>query len=390
MIFRNALKKFFCLALAAAFAANAFAVDFGGSVKNTTNIKGNSFSSLKLDQIDDLALWLKIPFDKNGNVYLAAEGLYEFEYDQNAEKVYNRLDLSLLKFAANLKLNGNACNVSAGRFLFSDLTGLIYNQNGDGLFASYEANSFAVSVYGAYTGLLNAGIVKMLNHPNDTFSYDQDLPYDLAQKNIVTAATVSFPRVAKTQNISAQFLGAFKLDSAYYNRMYATLSLGGPIYKTFFYNLSSTMQFHNLTGGSYDLSNLSRLSFTYYFPFKSFTVTLGGLYASGSQGPFENFMGVTKSTAYNSLLDPQYSGIFKGSFAATIKPIASLLLFAGCDLVVDAQTSSCSYKGFQYNVGANWQILSDISVGAGFLQYIDDKDSDENKVQISLNAMISF
>ena len=134
----NCKKIFKALLLAQIFslAASAFAVDFGGALKNATNIKGNSFSSLKLDQIDDLSLWVKVPFTKSGNMYLAAEGLYEFEYDQDKEKAFNRLDLSLLKFAANLKVGGNALNASAGRFMFSDLTGLVYNQNADGIFAN--------------------------------------------------------------------------------------------------------------------------------------------------------------------------------------------------------------------------------------------------------------
>lgn len=388
----NCKKIFKALLLAQIFslAASAFAVDFGGALKNATNIKGNSFSSLKLDQIDDLSLWVKVPFTKSGNMYLAAEGLYEFEYDQDKEKAFNRLDLSLLKFAANLKVGGNALNASAGRFMFSDLTGLVYNQNADGIFANYDARTFNFSVYGAYTGLLNAGTVKMLDLPGEAYSYDEDMPYDLAQKYFVTAATFSLPRLAKTQNLSAQFLGAFKVDGTSYNRMYFTASIGGPLYKTFYYKASTTLGLQSYDGGSFDLSNLSRLTFSWHLPVKNISLNLGGLYASGSNGPFEGFWGFTKVNAYNSLFEPQHTGIFKASFLATAKPIDSVLVYAGCDLVMDAATSSVDYKGFQYSVGADWQIFSDVKVGLGLLQYIDNNNSDEDKVQLSLNAMISF
>lgn len=390
----NCKKIFKALLLAQIFslAAAAFAVDFGGELRNNTSIKGNSFSELKLDQVNDLSLWAKVPFTKSGNMYLAAEGLYEFEYDQDKEKAFNRLDLNLLKFAANLKFNGNSVNISAGRFFFSDLTSLIFNQNADGVFASYDAQNFAVSVYGAYTGLLNAGTVKMLDNPEDLFEADEDAVYDLAQKNIVAAATFSLPRLAKTQNLSAQFLGAFKLEGNSYNRMYATLSATGPIYKTLYYNLSSTLGFQSYDGGSLDISNLSRLNLTWYLPFRNLTLNLGALYASGENGPFEGFWGFTKINAYNSLLEPQHSGLFKGSFMASIKPVDQLLVYAGCDLIIDMSTSSTEYRGFQYSVGVNWQILSDVRVGASLSQYID-KDNDEtgaDKVQISLNAAISF
>lgn len=390
MIFRNALKKFFSLALAAAFAANIFAVDFGGSVKNTTNIKGNSFSSLKLDQIDDLALWLKIPFDKNGNVYLAAEGLYEFEYDQNAEKVYNRLDLDLCKFSAMFKAGQNNLSVNAGRFMYRDLTGIIFSQNADGAYVSYDAQKFNVSAYAAYTGLLNAALVKMLDNPADRFSYDKDAVYELAQKYFVGSASFSLPRVAKTQSLSAQFLGAFKLEGKSYNRLYGTASFGGPIYKTLYYNLSTTFEFQNFDGGSTDVSNLSSAKLTWYLPFKDLTIGGGAVYASGSQGPFENFMGFTKIEAYNSLGEPQYSGLMKFSFSASAKPVKMVLVYAGCDLIVNAATSSMSYKGFQYSLGADWQIFSDVKAGFSMLQYFDNDNSDLNKVQISLNASITF
>ena len=59
-------------------------------------------------------------------------------------------------------------------------------------------------------------------------------------------------------------------------------------------------------------------------------------------------------------------------------------------MIVDAASSSAKYKGFQYSAGADWQAFSDLKIGVGFLQYIDDKNSDENKIQLSLNALLTF
>ena len=383
-------KKILLLGAALALSFSSFAVDFGGALRNTTSFKGNSFSSLKLDQTDDLNLWLKIPFTKSGNVYLTAEALYEFEYDQSAEKVYNKLDLDLFKLSASLKAGSCAISINAGRFMFADLSGIAFRQNADGAYFGFDTNYFSASIYGAYTGLLNANLVTILDNPADPHSADKDLPYDLAQKYVVGAATISLPRLAKTQNLSAQFLGTFKVDGKSYNRMYATLSLSGPIYKTFFYNLASTLGMYSFDGGSIDISNLSQLKFSLFLPFKDLSFNLGGLYASGSQGPFEGFRGFTKATAYNAFSEPQHTGIVKGSFSASIKPVNILLLSAGCDLILNAATSSIDYKGFQYNFGADVQILSDIRAGLSFLQYLDKNNSNEDKVQISLNASITF
>ena len=45
---------------------------------------------------------------------------------------------------------------------------------------------------------------------------------------------------------------------------------------------------------------------------------------------------------------------------------------------------------FDYNFGADWQIKSDAAVGAAFNHYIDGDDSGNSKVQISLNAFLTF
>ena len=119
---------------------------------------------------------------------------------------------------------------------------------------------------------------------------------------------------------------------------------------------------------------------------------MSALYASGSNGPFEAFRGFTKIAAYNAFNDltAQHTGIFKGSLSASIKPLGSLLIYAGADIIINAATSSIGYKGFQYNIGANWQIFSDLCAGLSMLQYIDKDDSNNDKVQFSLNASITF
>ena len=390
MIFSK-LKYFFAASLAL-LCATAFSVDFGGAVRNSTNFKGTSFSNIKIDQIDDVNVWVKIPFTKSGNVYFTAEGLYEFEYDGHAETAYNRLDIDLFKLSASFQLKDNSLNINAGRFIYADLTGLVFNQNADGTFVGFNTPYFGVSIYGAYTGLLNACLVSILDNPLDPYTYDAKAPYDLAQKYAVGSATISFPAIAKTQNISAQFFGAFKVSGTSYNRMYATVSAGGPIYKTFYYNVFSSLGLQSYDGASIDISNMSRIRFVYYAPFKNLTFNLSALYASGSNGPFEAFRGFTKIAAYNAFNDltAQHTGIFKGSLSASIKPLGSLLIYAGADIIINAATSSIGYKGFQYNIGANWQIFSDLCAGLSMLQYIDKDDSNNDKVQFSLNASITF
>lgn len=385
-IFKKAASVFAAVALS----CSAFALDFGGALGNSSSLKGSSFSNLKFDQVNDLNLWVKAPLSKDGKFYFIAEGLYEFEYDGKAEKVFNRLDLDLLKVSGSLPVGQNKFTFNAGRFIYSDLTGLVYSQNGDGAYASFESSVFNVSAYVGYTGLQNANFVKMLERPGVAYSYDRDLVYDLAQKNVVAAASFGLPLLASSQNLAAQFLGAFKVDGKSCNRMFVTASIDGPIYRTLYYKAFTSFEMHDYDGGSMKLSNMSSAKLTWFLPIKSLTLNLGALYASGSNGAFDPFFAVTKIDVCGSLAELQHSGVIKGSFMASVKPMQNILLYAGCDLILDASTSSASYKGFQYALGADWQVFSDFKAGVNFLQYIDNDKSDYDKVQIALNATITF
>ncbi len=367
----------------AALSAGAFAFEWGGALANYTRIKGKDFSSLKLDQVDDLSLWIKTPFDKDGKLYLAAEGLYEFEYDAAAKKNYNRLDLSLLKFQGSWDFSQKKISLSAGRFVFSDYTGLIMRQGSDGLFLSCEFSRAAVQAYASYTGLLNANIVKMLDHPKDTFKVDSESVYCLAQKYAAAALSVSFPSLFSKHTLALQALGTFKLEGVSYNRIYATLFMTGPVWQSLYYSASATMSFASYDGAAADISNLSRACLNYYLPFKSLAFGLGAVYAS------KDFRGFTKCDAFASLADPQYSGLVKVEATASIKPISVLLAKAGAGLVFDAGDST-GYRGVEWSASVDWQVFSDAKIGASYVQYLDKDKSESNKVQFSINALITF
>lgn len=386
MILSKVYKTTFA-ALAIAFAASAFAIDYGGALNNSSKLKGKNFSNLKIDQLDDLSAWVKVPIKADGSMYFTAEGLYEFELDDT--NVYNRLDLDLCKFQANFKIDPYKLSVSAGRFSYSDITGIILNQRADGAYANFEAQKFSVSLYAAYTGLLNAALVKMNDHPADAFKHDKKAVYELAQKYFLTSATFLLPRLFTNQNFAAQVMGAFKLDGKSYNRIYASAGFNGPIYKTLFYNASTTFAMQSFDG-SMDLANLTCAKVSWFLPYKDLTLNGGVVYASGSHGPFEGFSAFSKIDAYNALNEPQYSGLLKFSFSASAKPIGVVLVYGGMDLIINAASSSMKYKGFQYNLGADWQIFSDLKAGLNFSQYIDSDNSDLSKVQFSLNASIIF
>lgn len=379
------------LLAAALFAASffaAFSLEYGGSFMNFTRAKGKDFPSLKFNQINDLLGWIKVPLSKDGSSYFAAQALYEFEYDASVEKVYNRLDLNLAKYVGMWSVAQNPLTLSAGRYVFSDLTGLIMNQNCDGAHVLYQMDRVEVSAYAGYTGLLNAAIVKMRDNPADPFEYKSKQPYQLAQKNLVFAAGASLPYLFSTQTLGAQFLAAFKLDGKSFNRMYATVDMTGPIYRTIYYNASTTIGLQSFDGGAMEVTNLTRAEVKWFAPFMNLTVAGGLVYASGASGGDNAFTGFTKINSCFAMSEPQYSSLVKVYAGAAIRPLKKLLARAGTALLFN--TAHGRYQGFDYNLGADWKIKSDASVGASFNHYIDGADCGDDKIQISLNAFLTF
>ncbi len=386
----NAKKTLLAAALFCSALALSFPLDFGGSIANFTRVKGNNFSNLKLDQVNDLLAWIKVPLNKDGSSYFAVQALYEFEHDAFVEKTYNRVDINLAKYVGAWNVAGSPLTLSAGRFFYTDLSGLVMKQNCDGVNVSVEFPRVVVSAYAGFTGLLNSGTVKILNHKNDPYEYKTDKVYQVCERYVVASVGASVPNLFSTQTLSGQFLAAVKTSGKSFNRFYATLDMTGPIYKTIYYDASTTLGLQSFDGGSFEATNLTRAEVKWFAPFKDLTVGAGAVYASGGKDGKNAFTGFTKIDACFSMKEPQYTSLFKAYASASIKPLPFLLARSGAGLVFNFAKDSGGFQGFEWNVGADYQIVSDACVGASFQQYIDKDDSDASKVQISLNASLSF
>lgn len=383
----KAFKKCFFVAAFALSSSLLCAFDWGGGIHNYTQFKGNKFSKLKLDQIDDFNLWIKVPLDKEGMNYFAAEGLYEFELDDT--EVYNQLDVNLFKFSFTKETQDGEASLSIGRFAYSDLSGIVYSQKADGLLASYSNSLLSFSLYAAYTGLLNGNIVSIIPNSGDVHVTDKKKVYDFAAKYLVAGLTLSLPNLIANQTFAFQFFSTSKLEEKHYYRNYVTLAGSGPIAGMLFYNLSSTIGLDCFDDGKTNASNLSQLNFTYFFSFKSAAVTAGIVYASGENGPFKRFNGFTECEAYSSLAKPMYSGVMKLTAGASIKPTEILLLNADTQLIFDT-SDKAAYKGFQYGLAATVQPFSDLLLRASIKHYLDKEDSGLNKVLLNFEFGFTF
>lgn len=392
------LKNVFAVIFALAIAQSVFALETGGLLTNDSKfLNAEKDGSLKLDQKNGINLWFRNPVSQDGSSYIAGEGSFLFEKDMRIEDSEKQLklyaDLNLLKLVAKKELESGNLVFSAGRFYNSDLSGLVYNQNGDGVKLEASLSGVEFSVFGAYTGLLNAKNITILD--NDTDTDKEKTVYVMANKFAVGALTLSLPYFAANQTLSIEGFGALSLESTKFNRFYGTVALNGPLFTPVFYNISSTLGFAKHDEEDMVKGNLTKGAISVYPDFKSMSFSLNGLYASGKQGSFEAFQGFTSNTAVNSLKEDEYSGIALAGISASIKPVENFLFFAGADVVFDTlageEQKSIERSGLQYSAGFNWQVVSDVSLGANLSQFIGKDDyADYNRTQFRITAAIAF
>lgn len=393
------LKNVFAVISALAIAQSVFALETGGLLTNDSKfLNAEKDGSLKLDQKNGINLWFRNPVSQDGSSYIAGEGSFLFEKDMRIEDSEKQLklyaDLNLLKLVAKKELESGNLVFSAGRFYNSDLSGLVYTQNGDGVKLEASLSGVEFSVFGAYTGLLNAKNITILGNDTDLTDKEKTV-YVMANKFAVGALTLSLPYFAANQTLSIEGVGALSLESTKFNRFYGTVALNGPLFTPVFYNISSTMGFAKYDEEDMVKGNLTKGAISVYPDFKSMSFSLNGLYASGKQGSFEAFQGFTSNTAVNSLKEDEYSGIALAGISASIKPVENFLFFAGADIVFDTlageEQKSIERSGLQYSAGFNWQVVSDVSLGANLTQFIGKDDyADYNRTQFRITAAIAF
>ena len=399
---KTQIKKFFFTLATFSLAQFAFTLETGGLFTNDTDFSNKKKDGdLELTQKNAVNLWLKQPVSQDGLSYFTAEGEFRTEYNDyikdSDKKLTLAADVSLFKLVISQELEQGDIKISAGRFYNEDLSGLVYAQNGDGAKAEVALERFNISLFGAYTGLLNAKNVTLIGPLQPKLTKKEKTLYVVSKKFGVGALTFELPYFFQNQTLALEGLGAFSLESTKWNRFYATGALSGPIVSPVFYNVSSTLGFSKYDKADMTKGNLTKASISVYPDFKSMSVSLNGLYASGGEkGSIKAFEGFTSGTADESLTEPEYTEIAKIGLSGTIKPIPTLLISAGGDIVFDTaggdNDDKIKNKGFQYTAGVTCKAASDVSVGASVAQFIGTKDYKDanNKTQFKITAAIAF
>lgn len=354
-------------------AAHLFAVDGGALVGGYGEFTGKKFDAM-LGRAD-VSGWVRAPFLEDGSLVLSAEARYRFE-DGNQAAMTNMADLSLLKLSYTLNFTDSSFSVSAGRFGVSDLTGVVYNQPGDGFAVLYQNQLMNLSVAAQYTGLINSLYTTM--NPIAVTPIKQQQIYSLSVPVIANVVSLSFPQLFAGQTIAFGVQGYWGVESMDAQRMYGTFLMSGPIVAGLYYNIFATGELLMPDTQTPYWGIHGRLEFAYYLPYLDSRISVHG------ECTTVNFDTIT---SYDALLTgEQYGDITKFGFSGSLNAGPVLTVLSG-DAVF--RTSDFQYHGFELNGGARWQIVSDVQLSAS-AGYLFASPAEDSYGKITVNALIAL
>lgn len=388
------MKKNKKIIVFAAFLMQMFSIhafEWGGLFNNSTEFSTSDFSQLDFNQSNGIYLWLKTPLNKNENWSFSAEAFYKYDFEILPEpSTFNNIaDIDLLQFSGNIDFKNSTLSLLAGRFMFSDVTSMIFNQVSDGISLKYLLPSVEFDVYAGVTKLLNSNSVSMLHSQNDTNEYASNDFYSLSHFYVPVCASVNFPVLFLNQSLKIQGFGMIDVEPTSYSRYYGTLSFSGPILNNLYYSLDQTFGTENFL----NLTNYSSIKL-HLFPASKIIISAEFEYASGENGIFKPFRTVTASISSNALSEPEFSGIFSPSltFAGTV---GKFFFNLNAGLVFDASTNENfgKIKGLDSTSTFLVNIFSDLQIGADIVLYYglgEELNSTENNFSATIKASLSF
>jgi len=362
------------------------AFNWGGFLDNASAYEGG-LSDMGFEQTNRFTLWFRAPF--NESMYLTAETFYEFDYIGTSKTISHKVDLNLLKLRIALPMGDFSSAIfNAGRYSIRDITGLIISQPSDGVEFVYTNDIFSLGAYIGFTGLLNNLTVDINSDAN---TLETSSVYALAPPFILASITAQFPFLFAQQSLSTDFYAALDVssDKNKNHRMYATAALNGPISDSFFYIFSTTLGVIQATDAQWQISNLSIFEISAYLPVFSALLSWKTTFATG--GDDAEFQTFTVATA-NVSETMNYAGNIKTGLIGSMRPISSLLFFAGVDTFFSVMNddSNKGYAGLQWAFSTRWQIVSDVQLSVSAKQFFPADTAIDSYMSADLKVSFSF
>ena len=188
-------KRFFSVVsflLLVTFSASA--LEWGGLVKNNTDVKTLDFEEYGISQDEELYIWGKVPFGKQSPFSLVGELVYKgiFDFDNNGlSTMENIIDVDIFKIAGNIEVGqASSINMSLGRFYVSDSTRKLFSQLIDGGQMTFSFPWIGLSFFGGFTGFINSHVTPMMEADGIVLKPNSILYSVKRQRNMFSAVRI--------------------------------------------------------------------------------------------------------------------------------------------------------------------------------------------------------
>jgi hypothetical protein len=322
------------IAAIALAAAPAAALDFGGTLGNTTEAAVPAGGDARIGQGNSLSLFARHAFSEE--LELVARARYEYRLDTvfadgtDTEVDWWQGDLDALYARGRFTTVGETpalVDLQAGRFRLREFSGALLAERADGLRVSFGTADGDVTLGAGFTGLLMKESSDLLLTQADV-SDDADEDDFLAPPRLLGLIAFSLPDFIAGQTFDVSFVGQGDLrdeddlpeGQGTLHSAYLGAGVSGPLVSTLFYDL------YGYFGGGRTLSDFG--GFYTYKPIQSYlvganlqyfmpqaaqsVVSLGYLYSSGDKDHGSFYEGNTDgaSTAFVGLTPPAFGAVF--------------------------------------------------------------------------------
>ncbi|MCQ2590537.1 MAG: hypothetical protein MJ179_08955 [Treponema sp.] len=353
-------KLLLSLVAAVLLIAPAASLEWGGVAKGSATAKTKLFGTVDYSAAAETYLWTSLPFGETGFDFIA-EGYMRMA--ANITDIFDPnfiIDLDLLKFS----YTSNLFKASAGRFIFSDLTGEVLNQNVDGARILFNFPVVNLSAYAGYTGFLNELNVFMVNSEGNAISPIGRV-YNLAYPYFIGGASALFPVIFGNQSFGIEGLAALDLVDFSQSRYYANVKLSGPLGSIFSYDLMSSFGSVNFA----NLMNYTAVNFSIYAG-SSVVFDIGAEYASGNFAIFSPFAGITSNLIGENVMQKETTKALSGKIGMSIIT-NSLVIFSTTSAIFDMPAEEITLSGVQQNFSINLNLFHDLQIYAGAYGFVD-------------------
>lgn len=363
---------------AACIISSAFTLSWGGMVDNNSKLAANNdFSALLLDQSNGIYLNVSSKLNEDASLRISGEGLFKYDliYDFDAKESNFKMiaDLDLLKLSGEWTIANGRLGLAFGRFKYTDFSGAVFSQLGDGLYLSYDTLKTKTSLYGGFTGLLNRLDVNMTENEAD----EDDQFYALCPMYVPVLADFSYKALFGNHTVGAQLAAYIPVTDENTFKAYGTLIANGYIGKIASYDARFTLGTEKFEGLMMDM-----MLDAHFYLIPKVRLTAGAEYVSGDQGSIKPFATLSSRSFGNA---PYANGVVVpkiGALYAAGKFYASLT-----ERVIISIDEGLG--GFDTAVNVVYNLFSDLQLGLDAGAYIG-KEYETSNYYATAKAVMAF